>query len=109
MADGDYTLSAVNTDTKPALVTKAYSLVVGGDYKTLGYAITPASVGLTSILGVIVVGGGAGYFWAWKTSTSSLLAYEQADSDNDLALEEIVDSQAISTPTLSLIIFGYKS
>lgn len=107
MADGDFTLAAVNTDSKPALLSKAFKLVVSADYKVGGYAITPTNVGLTTIVGVQVVSGGAGYYWAWNGT--ALIGYEQADSDNDLAFEAIVDSQAIGTPTLYLIVWGYKS
>lgn len=112
MADGDFTLSQVNSDTKPQLIAEAFTLVVGGDYKAGGYAITPANVGLTTILGVCVVdnGAGGGYVFQWKKSTGKLLAYAQTLSATaGLALGEVPDSQAIAMPTIELIVFGYKS
>ncbi len=80
------------------------------DYPAHGYNITPNSLGLAEILGVVVLGttttdpGNAAVF-TWSTGTNKLLAYGAAGSATGLT--ELSGSAQLNDHTVILLAIGH--
>lgn len=80
------------------------------DYPTGGYAITPASVGLSDVFGAIVVGINnaavtTGVFWQYNTTTQKLQAFASNGAAPAL-LAEVANATDLSAEKVRLLVIG---
>lgn len=74
------------------------------DYTTGGYSISASQLGLTKVLGVIVMSNPSGYVFEFNTATSKLLAYRV--NTTSAALSEVPAATNLNGLTVHLLAVG---